>query len=53
MPDKTIVFIHGAWVTPLCWDKFSGFYEARGFKCLAPAWPYKDRPIAELGGGYI
>ena len=48
MPNKTIVFIHGAWMTPLCWDKFSGFYEARGFKCIAPAWPYKDRPMAEL-----
>ena len=48
MANKTIVFIHGAWMTPLCWDKFSGFYEARGFKCIAPAWPYKDRPMAEL-----
>jgi hypothetical protein len=22
---KTIVFIHGAWVTPLCWEKMSGY----------------------------
>jgi pimeloyl-ACP methyl ester carboxylesterase len=45
--SKTIVFIHGAWMTPLCWDKFTEFFERKGYKCIAPAWPYKDRPIAE------
>ena len=45
---KTIVFIHGAWMTPLCWEKFIPFFEAKGFRCLAPAWPYDERPIAEL-----
>jgi len=46
--SKTIVFIHGAWVTPLCWDQFIPFFESKGFKCVAPAWPFKDRPIEEL-----
>ncbi len=46
--SKTIVFIHGAWVTPLCWEKFIEFFEGKGFKCVAPAWPYKDKPIEEL-----
>jgi pimeloyl-ACP methyl ester carboxylesterase len=45
---KTIVFIHGAWVTPLCWEKFIPFFEAKGYTCLAPAWPYKDRSIEDL-----
>jgi pimeloyl-ACP methyl ester carboxylesterase len=45
---STVVFIHGAWVTPACWDKFIGFYTARGHRCIAPAWPRKDRSIAEL-----
>jgi pimeloyl-ACP methyl ester carboxylesterase len=45
---RTIVFIHGAWVTPLCWDPFKGFFEARGYECLAPAWPYRDKPVPEL-----
>lgn len=44
----TVVFIHGAWVTPACWNQFVGFYTRRGYRCLAPAWPRKDRPIAEL-----
>ena len=40
-----IVFVHGAWMTPLCWEKFNGFFTAQGFTCTAPAWPYKDRSI--------
>ncbi len=46
--SKTIVFIHGAWMTPLCWEKFVGFFEQKGFRCLAPAWPYKDKPVETL-----
>lgn len=45
---KTIMFIHGAWVTPRCWDPFVGYFEARGYRCLAPAWPGKERPIEEI-----
>jgi alpha-beta hydrolase superfamily lysophospholipase len=45
---KTIVLIHGAWMTPLCWEGFVRRYEARGYRCLAPAWPYDDRPVPEL-----
>ena len=46
--SKTIVFIHGAWVTPSCWDGFKTRYEKRGYNCLAPAWPFDDRPVPEL-----
>ena len=45
---KTVVLIHGAWVTPSCWERFAEFFTARGYKCLAPPWPRKDRTIAEL-----
>ncbi len=45
---KTVVFIHGAWVTPACWDQFVAFYTKRGYRCLAAAWPRKDASIAEL-----
>jgi pimeloyl-ACP methyl ester carboxylesterase len=44
----TIVFIHGAWVTARCWEPFVSFFEARGYRCLAPSWPYKDAPPAVL-----
>src|SRR5436190_5780403 len=46
--NKTVVFLHGAWMNPLCWDKFTGFFESRGYRCLAPAWPYKDQSVADL-----
>jgi pimeloyl-ACP methyl ester carboxylesterase len=46
--SKTIVFIHGAWMTPLCWEKFQGFFNQRGYECIAPAWPHKDKPVDEL-----
>src|SRR5260370_14122644 len=45
---RTAIFIHGAWVTRACWDRFAGFYLSRGYETLAPAWPRKNRPIAEL-----
>jgi pimeloyl-ACP methyl ester carboxylesterase len=42
---RTIVFIHGAWVTRDCWDRFVPFFEAKGYHCLAPSWPGKDRRV--------
>ncbi len=48
MASKTIVFVHGAWVTPLSWENFVGYFGSRGYTCLTPAWPCKDRPIEEL-----
>lgn len=56
-PD-TIVLIHGLWMTPRSWEHWIAFYEARGFKVLAPAFPGLEaevealrddaQPIAEL-----
>ena len=46
--SRTIVFIHGAWVTPLCWERFIPFFEAKGYRCIAPAWPGKDRPVEAI-----
>jgi pimeloyl-ACP methyl ester carboxylesterase len=44
----TVVFIHGAWLTPASWDRFRGRFEARGYETIAPPWPFNDRPIEEL-----
>ncbi len=44
----TALFIHGAWVTPACWSLFRRRFEAAGYRCDAPAWPYFDRPLEEL-----
>ncbi len=45
---RTVLFIHGGWVTPRCWDPFVAYFEARGFRCLAPAWPGKDRSVEAI-----
>jgi pimeloyl-ACP methyl ester carboxylesterase len=46
--SPTVVFVHGGWVTPACWDPFVSFFEAAGYRCVAPAWPGKDRSISEI-----
>lgn len=45
---KTIMLIHGAWLTPDAWGNFRQRYEAAGYTVLTPAWPTLDRPIPEL-----
>ncbi|MCH8908996.1 MAG: alpha/beta hydrolase, partial [Candidatus Heimdallarchaeota archaeon] len=44
---KTILFIHGVWMTLKCWNKFIPYFEQLGYTCIAPPWPYKDRPIED------
>jgi pimeloyl-ACP methyl ester carboxylesterase len=39
--SKDIVFIHGAWMTPACWEPLMGYFEGRGYRTSAPAWPGK------------
>lgn len=45
---KTILFIHGAWLTPDSWEGFMEPFTAEGYECIAPAWPYMDRPVEQL-----
>ncbi len=44
---KTIVFVHGAWVTPKCWDNFKSYFESQGYNCILPAWPHKDGSVEQ------
>lgn len=46
--SQTILFVHGAWVTPACWDGFRTLYESKGYTCVVPPWPYMDRPVRAL-----
>ncbi len=45
---KTIMFVHGAWLTPKAWDGWRARFEAAGYATIAPTWPHMDRPIAAL-----
>jgi pimeloyl-ACP methyl ester carboxylesterase len=40
--SKTIVFIHGLFMNPKSWENWIGYFEAKGYKCYAPAYPYHD-----------
>lgn len=45
--SKTIVFITGAFVTHRGWSEWQTYFEAQGYKTLAPAWPQKDGSARE------
>jgi pimeloyl-ACP methyl ester carboxylesterase len=46
--SKTIVFITGAFVSNTCWDAWRDYFESKGYKTIAPPWPYKDASAEEL-----
>ncbi len=46
--SKTIMLVHGAWVTADCWASFRSFFEAKGYRVVVPPWPYLDKPVEEL-----
>ncbi|MDR3574154.1 MAG: alpha/beta hydrolase [Anaerolineaceae bacterium] len=48
MKSKTIVFIHGMYMTPLCWEHWAACFQDKGYNCLAPAWPGRDMPVETL-----
>ena len=39
---KTILFITGAFVSNECWNEWRDFYDTKGYKTIAPPWPFKD-----------
>lgn len=46
--SKTVLFIHGAWLTPEIWAPWRARYGALGYTTHAPAWPLMDSPASEL-----
>ena len=45
MPD--VVFIHGMFMTPRCWEGWVPRFAARGLEGVAPAWPRHEGTVAE------
>ncbi|MGH9199184.1 MAG: alpha/beta fold hydrolase, partial [Acidimicrobiia bacterium] len=48
MTEPIVILIHGAWLAPASWERFTDRFEASGYKCLTPAWPHEDRPPDQL-----
>jgi len=42
LKSKTILLITGAFVSNSGWDEWKSYYESKGFKVIAPAWPHKN-----------
>jgi pimeloyl-ACP methyl ester carboxylesterase len=45
---STVLLIHGLWMTPRSWERFRGFYEERGLRVMAPAWPRMQGEVEEI-----
>lgn len=43
-PDTTIVFVHGAWHGPWCWERWSAAARRAGFATASVTLPGHDRP---------
>jgi pimeloyl-ACP methyl ester carboxylesterase len=48
MKSGRIVFIHGMYMNALCWEHWLDFFQAKGYRCIAPSWPGRDKPVEEL-----
>lgn len=48
MSTKAVVFIHGMYMTPLCWEQWTERFQAKGYRTLAPAWPGRDKTVKDL-----
>lgn len=48
MSTKTVVFIHGMYMTPLCWENWGERFQSKGYRTFAPAWPGRDKSVKEL-----
>jgi pimeloyl-ACP methyl ester carboxylesterase len=45
---RTIVLVHGFWVTPRSWEHWISHYEAKGYRVIAPAYPGFDVEVEAL-----
>jgi pimeloyl-ACP methyl ester carboxylesterase len=48
MATKTILFVHGLFMTYRCWDAWVARFEARGYHTMALPYPGRDAPVEVL-----
>jgi len=48
MAAKSIVFVHGLFMTYLCWDPWVARFQAKGYRCMALPYPGRDQPVEVL-----
>src|SRR4051812_34872738 len=42
-----VVFVHGLWLLPSSWDRWSALFEESGFATVTPGWPDDPETVAE------
>ena len=45
---KTIVLIHGLWMTALCWEHWVELYTGKGHRVIAKSWPGMDGDVEDI-----
>jgi non-heme chloroperoxidase len=48
-----VVFVHGLWLLPTSWDRWSALFEEAGFTALAPGWPDDPESPAEANANPV
>jgi hypothetical protein len=43
---QPVVFVHGLWLLPSAWNRWTEIFEAAGYTTLTPGWP-DDPPTVE------
>jgi pimeloyl-ACP methyl ester carboxylesterase len=46
--NRTIMLIHGLWMTPLSWEFFKVRFEQLGYNVITPGWPGHEGDIEEV-----
>jgi len=49
---KSVVFIHGMYMTALCWENWVRYFQERGYDARAIAWPGRDRTVEALNAAH-
>jgi non-heme chloroperoxidase len=44
---QPIVFVHGLWLLPSSWDRWTKLFEEAGYVALTPGWPDDPETVAE------
>lgn len=44
---QPVVFVHGLWLLPSSWNRWTKVFEAAGFTTLAPGWPDDPETVEE------
>jgi len=42
-----VVFIHGLWLLPSSWDRWTARFEEAGFATVTPSWPDDPETVEE------